>query len=280
MSDKIQEIKDVFQTSYDEVKREKLLLVPSVQARYLIAFTPRSGSSYLCDVLKRVKLFGKPDEFVSGNFLPNIRQRTAPSTSPEDYIDLVLRASRTPNGVSGFKASWFQFNNFMEAMTEPESFAKFKFIHLTRRDIAAQAVSLYRATATGVFHTNIEHGHEKLEALGRLEYDFDKIEEWCRHIEVQEDGWRNYFAMNNIFPLTITYEEVNADVLAVVKRIAHYLGRPRAAERITTVESVFQKIGQRQSVEWSCRFVLERDERKRQNEQKALETQEIVRASA
>lgn len=262
MSDNIQAIKDVFLTPWNESRRATLKALPPARIPYLIAFTPRSGSSYLCDVLRQAKLFGRPDELLSVDFLPRLRERLAPAESPDEYVDLVLRATRSHNGVAGLKASWFQFDDFCRAMHDPGVFEKFRIIHLTRRDMVAQAVSLDRATATGVFHTNITHDQAALSALQQLTYDHERIAQWFRHISVQECGWRNYFAEKGIVPLTITYEEIYENVGSVAQRIAGYLGRPRAAHGVKP-DSVFTKLAQRQSVEWGCRFRLEQDERLR-----------------
>lgn len=254
---KKQSILELFNTPLDEQRRSTVAAMVAPNPRYLIAFTPRSGSSHLCDVLKNTNMLGRPGEMLSRAFIPNIL-KSAPAASPDEYLDQVLKVVRTNNGVSGFKASWFQFNDFRQAMEDPTKLENFKFIHLTRRDLAAQAVSLYRATETNVFHTNVEHSAEELSKLATLGYDYTKIEQWCRHIEVQETGWRKYFATHNIFPLTITYEEIDEDVVAVVHRIARYIGRPRAASS-AKAESIFRKVGERQNIEWACQFVLDRD---------------------
>jgi LPS sulfotransferase NodH len=262
MIDKIQALRDLFGSACDEAKRSTLQALPHPPVRYIIAFTPRAGSSYLCDVLKNMGRFGSPGEWMSADFVPKIRQARVPSISADDYLDLALKTFRSGNGVSGFKASWFQFQDFAQAMQAPQALAQCRFIHLTRRDLAAQAVSLYRAVHTGVFHTNIEHAPEKIAALARLPYDFAAIDEWRRHIEVQEQGWREYFSQHSIFPLSLSYEDVQADIRALVRRIACYLGRPRAAEA-EFAPSIFQKISQRQSVEWACRYRLEQDAQER-----------------
>ena len=46
---------------------------------------------------------------------------------------------------------------------------------------------------------------------------------------------------------------------AVVHRLATYIGRPRASREVAPEESVFRKLGNRTSVEWTARFNLEHD---------------------
>ncbi|MBN8285750.1 Stf0 family sulfotransferase [Zoogloea sp.] len=247
--------------SLDEERRAAVAAIPEPAPRYLIAMTPRSGSSHLCDVLKNTKLLGRPGEMVSQMFIPNIL-KSAPAATPDEYLAQVMRVVRTRNGVSGMKASWFQFNDFRGAMQDESVFRSYRFIYLTRRDLAAQAVSLYCATSSNVFHTNVEHTTTEREKLANLDYDFQAIKRWHEHILAQELGWQAYFAKHNIFPLSINYEEIEHDVTAVVKRIAHFVGRPRAGESATS-ESIFRKIGDRRNVEWAARFTLELDAERR-----------------
>lgn len=246
----------------DPEKRQQLLDKPAPTLKYIIAFTPRSGSSYLCDVMKRNKVFGRPDEYLSLNFAPDLL-RHAPGQSGEEYLDLILRHT-TQLGAAGLKASWFHFRDFLPQLSPERKFDDFKFIYLTRRSLADQAVSLYRATETNVFHTNIQHGENKLDALKKLRYDYDKIDQWHRHIEVQEQGWQQFFAKHNIFPLTLTYEDIEKDVGKAARRAANFL-QPPHLDRLKHVgtESVFQKLGERRSLKWACKYILERDERSR-----------------
>ena len=79
----------------------------------------------------------------------------------------------------------------------------FKYIYLTRRDLAAQAISLYKATETSVFHTNVQHSEEAISKLRSLQYDYEKIKEWYVHIDRQEKGWQAYFFNNRIVPLCV-----------------------------------------------------------------------------
>lgn len=262
MADKKAALKSIFSdATIDEQRYAKVSALSDPTLTYMIAMTPRSGSSHLCDVLKNSKRLGRPGEMLSGPFLPNIL-KSAPAKSPDEYLKHILRVIKTPNGISGIKASWFQFNDFSQILADPNLLRKFRFIYLTRRDIYAQAVSLYCATSSNVFHTNKSHESSELAKLQTLQYDYDQIQFWKKHIEAQEVGWVRFFMQHNIYPLCITYEEIEAGVTAVALRIARYLSRPLATHGLTE-ESIFQKIGDRRNVEWACRFRLEFDEQVR-----------------
>lgn len=228
--------------------------------RYIIAMTPRSGSSYLCDVLSRTKRFGAPGEFINQEFIPNILEKI-PGRTPCEYFRNVARVKKTKNGIYGLKASWFQFDNFFESLGNSDCMDGYKYIYLTRRNLAAQAVSLYKATATSVFHTNVSHDANAVRRLKELVYDYDAINDWYEHIVRQEEGWQDYFQSNRIFPCCITYEEIDANVYSVVKKIALYLGVNPDKVQLPGESSVFAKVSDYRNVEWACRYMIERCER-------------------
>lgn len=249
--------------AHNEINHARMKEVERMQEprrRYIIAMTPRSGSSYLCDVLSRSNRFGLPGEFLNQEFLPNIMSRI-PGRTPCEYFRNVGRVRKTRNGIYGLKASWFQFRNFVELMGDDECLSGYKFIYLTRRDIAAQAVSLYKATASSVFHTNKNHDADAVNKLESLEYDFDEINRWYEHIVKQEQGWQGYFRDNRINPCCISYEEIDADVQSVVMKIAVYLGVNPSKVTTPSEPSVFVKVSDRRNLEWSCRYLLERSEK-------------------
>lgn len=243
----------------DLVLADKFNQMADPGLKYVIAITPRSGSSYLCDLLKQTCLIGTPDEFLNHQFIPEILKKI-PANNSDDYLKNVLKRFKSNNGVSGLKASWFQFNNFYSALKEPAVFKQFKYIYLIRRDLYLQSVSLYKATESGMFHTNVQHGVEAKSKLNNLEYNYAKLEEWYKHIVTQESGWQSFFLLTNIFPLCITYEEIEENISDVIDRIFRYLNIKRETQSTNSVESIFKKIGDRQSIEWACKFALERDE--------------------
>lgn len=244
----------------DAAKYERLRQLEDPRVRYVIAITPRSGSSHLCDVIKTSKYLGRPGEMLSREFIPNIL-KSVPARSADEYFAHVFRAlqANAAGGISGIKCSWFQFREFRQAMAQPDAVDGLRYIYLTRRDLTAQAVSLYRATETKVFHTNIEHSAEALAQLDVLPYNYARIKYWREHIAQQEAGWQQYFVDKKIFPLHLHYEDIEADAAAVVHRLATYIGRPRASREVAPEESVFRKLGNRTSVEWTARFNLEYD---------------------
>lgn len=241
-----------------DVKRlEQIEAYSQPRRRYVIAMTPRSGSSYLCSVLEATHRLGFPGEYLNEDFIPSIL-KTIPGGTAADYFKNVEKVKQSQNGVYGFKVSWFQFERFLTAIDDSRCLGSYRYIYLTRRNLAAQAVSLYKATATNVFHTNVSHDESSMQALGTLKYDFTKINQWYEHIVQQEQGWQDYFLNNRISPCYVTYEEIDEDIESVVKRIAHYVGDNPDELSVPKNPSVFKKVSDSRNMDWACQFMLER----------------------
>ena len=248
---------DIFSAEVsDSVRLKQLREMPSPEMKYIIAMTPRSGTSYLCDVLKSTGQFGKPDEYMNFDFIPDIIKHV-PACNADEYLEHVFKHMRSKNNYSGLKVSWFQFLMFKQALSKPFVCNDFKYIYLTRRDLALQAVSLYKATESNVFHTNVSHSNEELKRLGFLQYDFEKIQYWYKHILAQELGWNSFFMEAGITPLSISYEEIERDIKLVIRRIAVYLGVNVSEIGLSEIKSIFRKIGDRKNLVWSRRFMIE-----------------------
>lgn len=252
---------DVFEQQTHGMSRIiELEQLPDPKCRYIVAMTPRSGSSYLCNVIEGTGLLGAPGEFLNEQFIPKI-VKAIPGRTADEYFRNVSRVKKTRNGVHGLKASWFQFNNFIRLLHDDGCLSSYQYIYLTRRDLAAQAVSLYKATASNVFHTNVTLDAAAVHKLKTLEYDFEQIHQWYLHIVLQEKGWLNFFFNHRISPCYVTYEEVDEDVASVVNRIALYVGVNPDKITLPETPSVFSKVSDSRNMEWACRYMCERNKR-------------------
>jgi LPS sulfotransferase NodH len=250
-------IAEIFYNPTIDIKRLNALQAQADPAsRYVIAMTPRSGSTYLCDLMSSISRFGQPNELLNQDGLAK-HIKDAPGRTPDEYLRHILRNRQTDNGVSGLKTSWFQFENFTGYMDDRVYLAGFKYIYLTRRNLAAQAVSLYKATATGVFHTDTEHSPEALAKLHDLEYDYAAIKYWYDHIVVQEKGWQSYFYENSIYPLCISYEDIAENVFKVLQRIAAYVAANPNTVYMPVQGSIIKKISDHRNDQWTRRFAIE-----------------------
>ena len=195
---------------------------------YLLATVPRSGSSYVANLLWQTGCLGAPLEYI--NFLPEGPLGDAHG-SPSRQVEMwreVLHTRTSPNDIFGIKA----FPNQLAALQQGnprllDAIVRFllargdetRVIHLMRRDREAHAISLARASLSGVWRKVQEKDNTE-----EPEFSANALAWAKREIDAQERIWEAMFRDLRIDPLTIWYEDVLADEQGALARVADYLG--------------------------------------------------------
>lgn len=209
-------------------------LPPQPGRLYVVASTPRTGSTLLCRALWDTGRAGAPKEYLNPMQLrdwevrlgtPASRLRHLPLRGP--LLALVhrwgpdrlaahlerVRARRTSHGWFGLKLH----HHHLARWGVEDLLADAVFIHLRREDRVAQAVSWARALQTGQWAS---HQRPWLPPL----YDRRRIARLLRRIEDGEAGWARLFARHGVVPLRLSYEELVADLPSAVRAVLRHLG--------------------------------------------------------
>lgn len=186
---------------------------------YLICSTQRSGSSYLCYLLRETGVLGRPSELFGKKGacerLAKKYKLKEDEVEVAKYIKEKWKSSSTD--VFGLKMHYHQYMAFLENKKLKEVFGDFKYIYIDRKDLIAQAVSLYKARSTGAWSSN----HE---STGHVEYSYRGINESLYFLCQEKALWESFFSSIDVQPLRITYEELEEEPSEQVERISNYLG--------------------------------------------------------
>lgn len=194
---------------------------------YILASVPRTGSTYLSHLLWQTGCLGAPLEYL--NFQPSGPQGSV-SGLPEAQQALWRRtiAQRTStNGIFGVKAFPLQLEELRLAnpalLTSAMRFLlrrgpESKVVQLRRRDSDAHAISLARASLSGIWRAEQER-----EASSGPDYSEALLVRAKHELGIQEQAWRQMFGETGITPLILFYEDVLANPEDTVTRIADYL---------------------------------------------------------
>ncbi len=202
--------------------RSKLAALEDTKIDYTIFFTPRSGSSWLKNMLFDTNILGNPGEWFNTENLPGILSNF-PKTNPEEYLSWIRKVQRSPNLVFGLEISFFHLKLVNECFDLYNSLQCPAIFYLKREDFVAQAVSLYFATETSYFHAVQKNPARML--YDQVIYDDNKMKSWCKHILQQEYGFQRYFSHKNLRPVEFTYEQLCDSPRDIVRAICrHVLG--------------------------------------------------------
>lgn len=246
---------------FDLGKFEADLTQKEPRRKLIILFTPRSGSSWLTDMVTRSKQLGKPREWFNPNFIPNIT-RAVNADTLERYINMITRKHASGN-VFSCEITIFQLRRVFGGDAQFLQYfpADLPYVWLRREDLVLQAVSLAKAVRTNVFHAPQASADDLSRAEAEFDYDRADIEHWLGHILDQERLCEAFFETHGIAPLRLSYETMMAQGAEVALEQMLPLVRPRrphlpdaARKRLS---SKHQKIGSERNAEYALRFASE-----------------------
>lgn len=201
---------------FDIEKFEREIEKQSASQSYVVYFTPRSGSSWLTDILRASKKVGIPNEWLNPNHVPNITKRIN-AHDVESYVGM-LRRKQVPGGIFGLEITYYQLHKIFP--NTADFFTHFgpwtDSFYLIREDIVCQAISLSKAVSTGVYHSVVTPAEALERADEEYAYDPDHILTWLDHIRSLEIKTEAFFAKFDIEPLRLSYETITASAAATV----------------------------------------------------------------
>ena len=211
---------------------------------YFVCATPRTGSSLLLGLLDSTGIAGRPQSYFRQPDEPLWADRWGIPRDPggafdyADYVRAAVAAGTTDNGVFGAKLMWGTLGEFAgklatvhpdlageDAALLSRAFGRTRFVFLRRGDVLAQAVSWLRAEQTSTWYAGGNGEIGRTAANGRApRYDPARIGELSRMIGEHNAAWETWFASAGIRPYRVRYEELDADMAGVTRRVLGFLG--------------------------------------------------------
>lgn len=199
---------------------------------YLVCTTPRTGSTLLCQHLRRTGLAGFPFEIWLRKS-EAARWAEVGATTFAGYFADVRASTVTPNGVMGCKVMWGQLAHGVGLLRDAgfgvdtdtdgavlgAAFPGVRYVWLRREDVDRQGVSWWRATETRQYHLTGDS-----ERTAAPPFDFDGIDRRVRQLREMDDLWGAWFAANCVTPVVVTYEQFVAGRERVVRGLLRSLG--------------------------------------------------------
>lgn len=235
---------------------------------YIICTTPRSGSTLLCNLLRDCGQAGAPESYFhrpsrsdwcKGLNLP----RTA---SLAQIFNAAILAGKGDTPLFGLRlqrdSAPFFFDQLRKLHPDASNdvkrltacFGPLRFIHLTRQDKVAQAVSLVRAQQSGLWHRNADGSERERTAQAQtLRYDQKSIAAELDILTRQEAEWRRWFEINHVHPMRVSYDDLSAHPVNELARIMGFLGIKVTNE--IAVSPATAKLADATNTAWTAQFL-------------------------
>lgn len=248
---------------------------------YIICGTPRSGSTLLCGMLTETRVAGCPHSYFRQEDIAEWAEEwgVAPARGPDDvqfdraYVAAMRRVGTDGTGTFGLRLMWASVadaslrlddaagGNADIAARLEETFGPTLYIHLSRLDKVAQAVSLIRAQQSGLWHRNSDGSVLEGEQTPRpVVYDGEQIDRMVRQLQQDDANWADFFTSRAIEPLRLTYETMSADPRSALSQVLSALGAD--PERARTVRVGTARLADATSSDWIARYRRETGQEK------------------
>lgn len=239
---------------FDKVKVASIRKYASADMVVPIYFTPRSGSSWLADVFQKSDVLGTAREYFNPATLQE-SSRYYLADNMDDYIDHIQRLDAV-NGVFSFEITPMQLNKVFGDYTVFRSFfpGVNQGIVLIREDIVLQAVSLYKAVQTNVWHSAQSDASLIAAADAAVDFDSSEIRRWVSHINEMEIQLAKWIAKEGPPRLIFSYEQIMAlGEETLLSTCAKHLGLLVPGRIGNTIS--YRKIGTDKNVLFRDKFV-------------------------
>ena len=247
--------------------------MPHAFASYVLCGTPRSGSTLLCEMLAATGVAGRPNSFFGQPYIEEWADAwgvphpcgVEDPKFDRDYLAAMRREGSAGTGVFGLRLMWGSMADAARRLDRAlgtkrgvtqgleAAFGPVVYVHVSRRDKVAQAVSRVRAEQSSLWHLAADGTVlEGAASPAPVSYDGLRIAAFLAELESDEAAWRAFFAERGISPLRLVYEDVAADPNATLAIILSALGLDPAAARGVPVPTARTSNGE--SRLWIKRF--------------------------
>ena len=239
----------------------------------VLAATQRCGSTMILEDMRNAHVFGIPEEY----FIPWYNSEKIVHIERE--LNSIVRKSKGANGFSSVKIMADQLQCIERKLVDSSTISEMQFlpnvaqlfkdskwIYIKRDDTLRQAISRHMSTETKVNHAtqNKEDSHFAGNLLQGYSssynrdarYDFQKIKRHCQNIVLENIVWMNFFSVNSIQPLVLSYEDLcaqgNYDYLNLISR---HVGIDFAVEGGSFPKRRMVKLSNKKNDDWYFRFL-------------------------
>lgn len=219
----------------------------------------RSGSSFLCDLLRNTQVCGNPTEYFM--HYQGVSYQNWDLSDYNGYLKRIINETQTPNhvfsvklmtgmdGIYGMVKRLFpkwkgDYRDKFPAVCQ--LFPHLKCIYLTRRNKIAQAVSWYKAGKTDRYHST-----RNIDYSDNIEYNFHEIQDLVTSLVMEESAHQEFFDVMNITPFTIVYEDFIKDISNSLKNIFKFL---HITDSYSIKTSKHTKMADYLSLKWIQRY--------------------------
>jgi LPS sulfotransferase NodH len=217
---------------------------------YVLCSVQRSGKTWIADTLRRLGVGHGLElltEFERGHAPEQERLTAAQAGGMREFLNCFSEITHRDGFPSvGISIQWSNLHSVlpetMQMLLDIESALTPSILFfLKRRDILGQAISHFLMMESGYAHST--EADDLRERRDLVLYDREKLQDSINHTQGSYAGWEHLFAMTEIQPVTLYYEDfVDNPVVAFGDLAEQISGIRFSTERIVEAVSGLRKI--------------------------------------
>lgn len=179
---------------------------------YILCFSNRSGSNVLAECISKDARYGRARECLNGDEVVRVAEaRKIGSFS--DYLYSVVQTDMGTGRIFGLKASWQQLAFLITSGVMENCLHGAKVVHIRRRDVIGQAISLSIAKQT-------EQWASFLDSVGdKVEYRESEILEFVQAACNSNAMFDALFELHGMNPIRVVYEDLVRDFVGTTHEV-------------------------------------------------------------
>lgn len=218
-----------------------------MKSSYIIAGSPRSGTTLLSDLLRSNGLGEPKEHFKATEVGQNFSKAIALGETTEEFAERLVRSCE--HSMFGTKLMWPWLNVMLANSTNPcqehhqlleKILPSARYIYVSRRDRVGQAISLIRAMETNEWialkNDPIGENHSWPKGI-----DPGRIHRTMLSLLFDNLAWKQQFSKGRIEHLSIIYEDLVENTRVVMESVGRYLAGESFVLRSVTTNILMQR---------------------------------------
>lgn len=215
----------------------------------LVGFFNRTGSTLLANYLRGLDHASGFKEYLNGGLVIKRSERYGLKSFP-DYFRHGESRNQAAGHMHGYKAGWNQIHMLLRCGIDRMYEDGIRVVHISRRDVVAQAVSLSIARQTAQW-TSEHTGREGVEP----EYDANQLSHLIQSCYDAENRIRMLSQMFGLPYHPVVYEDLVDNPQQVMAGVGTFLGRDLSAWE--PAEVALKRQASARNAEWKERYISE-----------------------
>jgi LPS sulfotransferase NodH len=187
--------------------------------KVMIVFQSRTGTTWLCDLLNKTGVLGKPRESLhASHLISEFKEKNYDNLN--ELMTHNVAAQMTENGVYSAKSGFPSLAPMFLLDEFPTNIRTWKFIFMKRIDELGQAISVYKL----IMNRQSASWTESKMEISNEDYSFKKISNELRNVKKANYAISVMLKSYDCDFLEVYYENLNEDPEATLKLIANFIG--------------------------------------------------------